>query len=485
MAMWRPKERIKYGVDGGQWPTAAAAAQARLFQPIAIGPVRLAARTWVPAMVPWRADEEGFVTPSVLGWYRRFAEGRPAAIVVEATGIREVPSGPLLRIGHDRFIPGLRALVETVQEASGGETRLFIQLIDFLSVRRRPEPTKYFERFLRITERHRAALELPKASDAVVRAALLALDEDARLALLDDRERESLEKGYRERVTDVELPEIASLPHRLPPLFADAAVRAARAGFDGVELHYAHAYTMASFLSNTNQRSDGYGSTAAGRVRLPLEVYAAVRQAVPAHCAVGCRLLAEECIAGGSTVDDAIQHVLALAHAGMDFISLSRGGKFDDALTPKVGEAVYPYTGPSGYECMPSYYSDAQGPFGRNREPAAQIRAALRAAGLSTPTVVAGGVHNFQAAEALLADGTADVVGIARQALADPDFFLKVRTGFGSAVRLCKYTNYCEALDGRHKEVTCELWDREGLEEPNLPLSADGKRRLLAPPWRR
>jgi 2,4-dienoyl-CoA reductase-like NADH-dependent reductase (Old Yellow Enzyme family) len=98
---------------------------------------------------------------------------------------------------------------------------------------------------------------------------------------------------------------------------------------------------------------------------------------------------------------------------------------------------------------------------------------------------VAGGVHNFQAAEALLADGTADVVGIARQALADPDFFLKVRTGFGSAVRLCKYTNYCEALDGRHKEVTCELWDREGLEEPNLPLSADGKRRLLAPPWRR
>ncbi len=52
------------------------------------------------------------------------------------------------------------------------------------------------------------------------------------------------------------------------------------------------------------------------------------------------------------------------ARAGMDFLSLSRGGKFDDAKQPKVGEAAYPYTGRSGYECMPSYYSDAAGPFG-------------------------------------------------------------------------------------------------------------------------
>src|SRR3712207_6953300 len=57
----------------------------------------------------------------------RFAEGRPGAIVVEATGVRDVPSGPLLRIGHERFLPGLRELVETVRRASGGETRLLIR----------------------------------------------------------------------------------------------------------------------------------------------------------------------------------------------------------------------------------------------------------------------------------------------------------------------------------------------------------------------
>ena len=72
-----------------------------------------------------------------------------------------------------RFIPGLRKLVDAVREASNGQTRLFIQLIDFLSIRRRPDPQKFFERFLRITDAHRAALNLPQDDEAAVRAALL------------------------------------------------------------------------------------------------------------------------------------------------------------------------------------------------------------------------------------------------------------------------------------------------------------------------
>src|SRR5262245_9461323 len=138
--MWRPPERIRHDAQPGQWPDAEAAAASMLFQPIRVGSLPLASRTWVPAMVPWRATDDGFVTRGVLDWYRRFAQGRPAAIVVEATGIRDVPSGPLLRIGHDRFIAGLSELVRTVREASGGETKLLIQLIDFLTVRRRPDP---------------------------------------------------------------------------------------------------------------------------------------------------------------------------------------------------------------------------------------------------------------------------------------------------------------------------------------------------------
>ncbi|HRX90953.1 MAG TPA: hypothetical protein P5528_16050, partial [Steroidobacteraceae bacterium] len=92
-------------------------------------------------------------------------------------------------------------------------------------------------------------------------------------------------------------------------------------------------------------------------------------------------------------------------------------------------------------------------------------------------------VHNFEQAEELLASGAADVVGIARQALADPDWFRKIRQGRGDAVRLCLYTNYCEALDQRHRQVTCELWDRRDLDQSGVQRSSDGKRRLVAPDW--
>src|SRR5436190_2815730 len=156
--MWKFRNPIKHPIPQAHWPTAEEAARSLLYQPINIGSLTLASRTWVPAMVPWRATEEGFVTQDNLDWYRRFAEGRPGALVVEATGIRDIPSGPLLRIGHDRFLPGLRQLVETVREASQGQTKLFIQIIDFLAVKRRPEPHKYFQRFLEITEHHRQRL---------------------------------------------------------------------------------------------------------------------------------------------------------------------------------------------------------------------------------------------------------------------------------------------------------------------------------------
>ena len=495
--MWQPSERIKHELPAAAWPTQEQAASARLFQPIAIGPRTARTRTWVPAMVPWRATEDGLVTPDVIDWYRRFAEGRPGVIVVEATGIRDIPSGPLLRIGHDRFTEGLRALTTAVHEASGGETLLFIQLIDFLAIRRRPPRDKYLARFLAITERHREALFAlrgqPAADvpEAEIRARLAGLSDDELRRVLSPRELEDLERGYRERVTDVELPHIRDLPRSLPPLFADAAARALDAGFDGVELHFAHAYTMASFLSALNTRADGYGGPREQRVRLPLEVIAAVRARLagrgPAGEAtvLGCRYLGDDVIEGGSHVDDAAWFGVELARAGLDFLSISKGGKFEDAKQPKVGWAAYPYTGQSGYECMPTIYSDARGPFARNAPIAGRIRAAVRAAGLATPIVAAGGICEFAQAEALLERGEADLVASARQSLADPDWFLKMQQGRGAEIRRCEFTNYCEALDQQHKQVTCKLWDREALDAPDVPLASDGKRRLVAPRWRR
>ncbi|NOX50798.1 MAG: NADH:flavin oxidoreductase [Gammaproteobacteria bacterium] len=483
--MWKPPERIKYIPSSQHWPSQEVAAKSMLFSPIRLGPITLKNRTWVPAMVPWRSNEQGEVTDDVLQWYERFAQGKPGALVVEATGIRNIPSGPLLRISHDNYIPGLRDLVDTVRKASAGETKIFIQLIDFLSIRRRPKSDKFLSVFLQITDVHRSKLNSPTASDEEMRMALGEMDVDALQHVLSEKEWEDMQYGYRERVTDTHLAQIDELPMVLPTLFGEAAARAEQAGFDGVELHYAHAYTMASFLSATNTRADGYGGSLKERLRLPIEVYDAVRSATSSSFVVGCRFLSDEIIEGGSTLEDACLIADKFAHAGMDFLSLSRGGKFDDAKQPKVGWTAYPYTGRSGYECMPGYISDAQGPFGRNIEPVAEIRRRIREQGFNTPVVVAGGQYAFDQAEAVLQESKADIVGFARQALADPDWFEKVRTGHGEQVRLCRYSNYCEGLDQKHKQVTCELWDREQRDAPGVSLSTDKKRRLIAPAWRR
>lgn len=489
--MWKFARPIRHNIEETRWPTAAEAVRSRLFSPVQIGRLEARNRTWVPAMVPWRATEDGFVTQQNLDWYARFAEGRPGVLVVEATGVRDIPSGPLLRIGDDRFIPGLRKLVEVVKEASHGETLLFIQIIDFLAVKRRPEKTKYFQRFLQLSEYHREALAEATgqnnwltADQSEIRVFLESATEDLLEIILSKKELEELNFGYRERVTDTHLEHIKRLPQELPDIFAAAANRAREAGFDGVELHYAHAYTMAGFLSRQNDRDDGYGGSPENRVRLPLDVFRAVRGRVGDDYVVGVRFLADEVIEGGSRVEDAIYYAKEFAGAGFDFLSLSKGGKFEDAQRPKVGQAVYPYTGRSGYECMPTVLSDETGPFGRSVPLVAAINRAVKAAGFQTPVVAAGGISTFAQAEEILRLGQADIVGMARQALADPDWFLKVLLGRGEEVRRCTYTNYCEALDQAHRPVTCKLWDRVDLDEPGIATVDDGRRRLEPPAWR-
>jgi dimethylglycine catabolism A len=415
-------------------------------------------------------------------------------LVVEATGIRDVASGPLLRIGDDRFVPGLRRLADTVRERSAGRTRLLIQLLDFLAVRRRPEPEKFFLRFLEVDGALRDRLAAAAGNDdwrtapepALRRRLLDALAAEPSLvdAVLTSRQREALDYGYRERVGDTHLPWVRELPRTLPGLFAAAAARARAAGFDGVELHYAHAYTMASFLSRLNTRDDGYGGPREHRVRLPLEVLAAARARVGADYVVGVRYLGDDVVEGGNRLEDAIWFGVRFAEAGADYLSVSKGGRFEDARQPKVGEAVYPYTGRSGYECMPTVVSDARGPFGRNVPLAAAIRQAVRAAGHATPVVTSGGIFSFEQAEGILARGEADFVAAARQSLADPDWFRKIRLGYGHLVRRCEFTNYCEGLDQHHKQVTCKLWDRVAVDEPDVRLARDGKRRLSPPSWR-
>jgi len=114
----------------------------------------------------------------------------------------------------------------------------------------------------------------------------------------------------------------------------------------------------------------------------------------------------------------------------------------------------------------------------------AAIKHAVNEADFNTPVVATGGISTFEQAELILQKGQADIIGFARQALADPDWFVKVKLGRGAEVRRCTYTNYCEALDQAHRPVTCKLWDRFDLDEPEIATVDEGRRRLLAPVWK-
>jgi 2,4-dienoyl-CoA reductase-like NADH-dependent reductase (Old Yellow Enzyme family) len=436
--------------------------RALLFQPFPLGRAQrlMPNRIWLPAMVTWRGTEDGFVTRAVHDIYLRYAIGGPGMIVLEATGIRDVASGPLLRLSHDRFIPGLKALVDEMRGA--GDALVMPQIIDFLKIATR-KPTRAFMESLV------ARGQLP--------ASVLALGdaefEKGHARHLTPRQQRDFLYGYRQQIEDLDVAEI----RQIPGWFAAAARRARACGFDGVELHFAHAYTMASFLSVLNGRRDAYGGSLENRLRLPLEVVRAVREETGPDFILGCRLLGSEDILGddgvprGNTLADAQAIAVALARAGLDVLSVSRGGKFEDARQPPVGEAMYPYTGHSGSVCIPRARHD---PPAVNTFLADGIRRAVRDAGLATPVVTAGKIHTFDQAEGILRDGRADLIGMARALLADPDLPRKWRAGQDADARACVFCPYCEEEDQHHRVVTCTLWPKD---------PGDHRRRLIPASW--
>jgi 2,4-dienoyl-CoA reductase-like NADH-dependent reductase (Old Yellow Enzyme family) len=418
-------------------------------------------RLWLPAMVTWRSTEDGGVTEDVRSIYVRYALGGVGMIVLEAIGVRDVASGPLMRLGHDRYVPPLKQLVSEMHAA--GNSLVMPQLIDFLKIATRKSTRVFMEGLVRRGQLPEAVLD---NSDDAFEAAYSDYLPDLRL-------RRDFLYGYRQTIHDLDKEEI----RQIPIWFGQAARRARDAGFDGVELHFAHAYTLASFLSVTNQRRDEYGGSLENRLRLPREVIEEVRGQVGRDYLLGCRFLGSEDILredgsiDGNSLEEAKLIGVELARAGLDFVSISRGGKFDDAKQPKIGEAVYPYTGHSGQVCMPR---DKKAPFGMNSYLAEGIRAAIRNAGFSVPVVGTGKIATFELAERMLVQEKMDVVGMARALLADPDLPRKWLTDRDEAVRLCVFCPYCEDEDQHHRVVTCTLWPRD---------PADHRKRLIPAVW--
>jgi dimethylglycine catabolism A len=371
----------------------------KLFEPLKIGSMSIPNRIMVPAMVTHLCQEDGVVTEDTIARYVRYAAGGAGLIVVEAMAIHQVKSGPLLRISDDRYIPGLRQLTQRVHATS--DSRIVPQIIHFLKAAR---------------------------------------------------------NGWRQTADMLSVAEIDQIVEQ----FGDAARRAREAGFDGAELHSAHAYTLSSFLSRANPRTDEYGGESLeGRLRLIGRVMESVRRKAGRDFPVGVRFNAEEFIKSGYTVVDSKLIALRLAELGADYISLSAGGKFEDAVHAP-GQVLFPYSGYSGDRCMPGDWL----PRALHAGIAAEVKAHLLGKGHRVPVAVAGKLDAPRDAERVIVEGMADIVGIARGLLADPDWPIKVRNGDADRIVQCDYCNVCKALDGTHRTVICSLWPQGSIQAP-------------------
>jgi hypothetical protein len=194
---------------------------------------------------------------------------------------------------------------------------------------------------------------------------------------------------------------------------------------------------------------------------VPLEVIAKVRASVGDDFPIGVRFLGEECIKGGYTTEESAVIALRMAEAGVDYISLSAGGKFEDAVH-KEGEVLYPYTGYSGDRCMPPM----EYPDGYNLHMAEAARKMLRKHGMSTPVIATGKIATPEHAEEVLQSERADLIGMARALLADPDIIAKSKAGHSDRIVKCIYWNVCKALDETFHKVVCGLWPKEGIQAP-------------------
>jgi 2,4-dienoyl-CoA reductase-like NADH-dependent reductase (Old Yellow Enzyme family) len=370
----------------------------KLFEPLNVKGMVLPNRIMVPAMVTRLSGEDGFVNEPITDRYVRYAKGGVGLIVVEAMAVHHAKSGPLLRISDDAYVPGLADLVRRIHDTS--DSKVVPQIIHFLKVAK---------------------------------------------------------SGWRQTVDMLSLADIDQIVEE----FGDAVARAREAGFDGAELHSAHAYTLASFVSRVNPRRDEYGGTLEGRLRLIGRVMENVERKVGKDFPVGVRFLADEFIKDGFTVNDAKLIGLRLAELGAAYLSLSVGGKFEDAIHAP-GQVPYPYTGYSGDRCMPgNWYPNVP-----HAHFSAEIKAYVKAHGYDTPVATTGKISDPDDAEALLSAGKVDIIGIARGLLADPDWPRKVRAGERDRIVRCDYCNVCKHLDGTHTRVICSLWPQGALQAP-------------------
>ncbi|MFC2016303.1 FAD-dependent oxidoreductase [Chloroflexota bacterium] len=378
-----------------------------LCQPLQIGQMNLKNSIVMPPMVVQYATNEGYVTKRTQQYYEARAMGGVALVIVEATYVH--PEGQIipkeLGISDDKFIPGLSELAQAIHKHGA---RAAIQLV------------------------HGGRIAIP-TPDGVAPVGPSAIPAAGR--------------GMPRELTNDEIAEIINY-------FTLAALRAKKAGFDGVEIHGAHGYLIAQFISQpSNRRNDAYGGSLPNRARLLTEVIEAVKEATGPDYPVWCRINGKEFdLETGVTLEEAKEVAYMAEEAGAVAINVSAIGSKSPV---NLNAATF----------TPAVLADL----------AAGVK------GKVTVPVIAVGKMTPEAGERILAEGKADLIAFGRALFADPELPNKVCGNHLEDIRPCILCLRCrdDLVDNTVVGVSCSVNAAMGKEGAHQIAPTEKPKKVL------
>jgi 2,4-dienoyl-CoA reductase-like NADH-dependent reductase (Old Yellow Enzyme family)/thioredoxin reductase len=364
-----------------------------MFEPIKIGKVTLKNRLIVSPMVVNYCTTDGYATETYIAYHEARAKGGWGLIITEDYAVD--PAGKafvgIAGLWEDGQIPGHAELTARVH-AHGAAI------------------------FAQIYHAGRQSTQAVTGTDSVAPTAIPCPF--------------TLQMPHELTVDEIE---------RIVEQFGDCALRAKKAGFDGVEVHGGHGYLIAQFMSSySNKRFDKYGGNLVSRMRLPLEIIADIRKKCGDEFPVQFRISADEMVPGGRTIEDSKAQLWMLEQAGID--------SFDISVGTDGSHHVMVAAPAAGHGWMTDH--------------AAAIKAIV-----NKPVFTVGRINDPLVAESLLASGKADGIVMGRASLADPEFPNKAREGrFEDIIQCTGCMQGCETRVISQLPVRCTMNPRTGRE---------------------
>lgn len=377
----------------------------KLFEKGRIGRISIKNRCVMMPMGTVYADKDGMATDRLIAYYEERARGGIGLIINEYTGVDDIDSIPTignLRAARDYNVPALELLTNAVHKY---DCKIFAQ-IHHGGMTSKPALTG---------RQSLSPSGIPAANGAPV-------------------------------PKEMTIEEIKTVQQK----FIDAAVRCQKAGYDGVELHGAHSYLIAQFLSKYyNKRTDEYSGNAENRIRFTTEIIDGIRKIVRPDFVVGMRMSGDEMVEGHMTLEDGLE-IAQLIEKKLDYINISNG-------CAQNGDAnCDPYSFVPGWKKhIARAYKDA----------------------LSIPVIATNTIKNPDWAEQLLEEGICDFVGLGRSQFSDPEFVKKAIEGRSDEIVKCIGCMYCRERLMDDMPIECSINPKLGLEflYSNVVKNGEGK----------